>query len=112
MYCTVASLSSTNVLWIPSFFSDIIETSAVRGDGLIESMDWLVGHLGATQFKKASFHGQPVTPRVSAFSNVAKCDTSTDALKDRSPSRDYCNRAYSAFKCFFIRPSVPPDIDD
>jgi len=108
-----------------------METSAVRGDGLIESMDWLVNNLGSHQTKKSTGqghvhghshshshghshgHGPSVAARAPQFNSVAKCDTSTDTvLKDRSPSRDYCNRAYSAFKCFFIRPNVPPDIDD
>lgn len=91
--------------------SDIIETSAIRGDGLTESMDWLVAQLGSTHTRKPSVHGPPL-PRAQDFSSIAKCDTNSDTVKDRSPSRDYCNRAYSAFKCFFIRPNVPPDIDD
>lgn len=93
--------------------ADIVETSVLRGDGLTESMDWLVEQLGSSshQSKKSFVHG-PAVARSRDFSNATNCDTTTDANKDRSPTRDYCNRAYSAFKCFFVRPHVPPDIDD
>ncbi|KAH3788344.1 hypothetical protein DPMN_166481 [Dreissena polymorpha] len=41
--------------------------------------------------------------------DVMSCSAVT---KEVSPTHDYCNRAYSAFRCFFIRPSVPPEVND
>ncbi|XP_052820030.1 ADP-ribosylation factor 1-like [Mya arenaria] len=127
----------------------ILETSAVRGDGLTDSMDWLASHLGPTS---GQGHRKQQSPQGShdAIPNDVKrksdltCDKNDKSDKNRkqhssslndvrndvpngdlrppsgisdskevSPAKDFChfNRAYSAFRCFFIRPSVPPDTD-
>ncbi|KAH3822489.1 uncharacterized protein LOC127882067 [Dreissena polymorpha] len=141
----------------------ILETSALRGDGLTESMEWLAAELGPTSGHPHRKHSIKNSPQQTAHTNdakhcvtndvsycdrnnppptrstygqvlsnrkhTAKCspvhntsDTNGDVRndvmscsvvsKEISPTRDYCNRAYSAFRCFFIRPSVPPEVDD
>ena len=128
-----------------------METSAIRGDGLNESMEWLAVHLGSTSGhsnrKQQSPRGSPVhkihdvtndshdshqkrdsstkssdinrrsDANSDSFDDVIasnpRLSTGSSPIKDVSPTKDFChfNRAYSAFRCFFIRPSVPPDID-
>ena len=83
---------------------DIIETSAIRGDGLTECMEWLATQLGNNQSKRTST--QPVTV------HSERVRTAVDRQGDKLQQRDYCGRAYSAFKCFFIRPNGPPDVQD
>lgn len=110
-------------------FSDIIETSAILGDGLTDCMDWLAGKLGSNSSpaKKSapqSLYQRPLhehspskkiaaqnTPKSSNESSPTHCDRNVE-VKDKTAHKDYCTRAYSAFKCFFIRPNVPPDISD
>lgn len=121
------SLKSLKHTW------NIIETSAIRGDGLTDSMEWLAAQLGSSQPKKASLTS--ATPKLQASVNKSSpvamkgtdmpimsydkdknCDLKDKMLlrdsKDRIPDRDYCARAYSAFKCFFVRPNIHPDIGD
>ncbi|KAL4220959.1 hypothetical protein ACF0H5_019225 [Mactra antiquata] len=107
----------------------IIETSAILGDGLTESMDWLASKLGshstptkksATQslYQKTLHDSSPSkkstnqnAPKSSHENSPTHCDKNVDT-KDKTTQKDYCTRAYSAFKCFFIRPNVPPDFSD
>lgn len=91
-------------------FSDIIETSAINGDGLTDCMEWLANHLVSSSSPARKVTSQ-TTPKLPIDSSPNHCDKNIDP-KDKSTHRAYCTRAYSAFKCFFIRPSVPPDIAD
>ncbi|XP_060595576.1 ADP-ribosylation factor 1-like isoform X3 [Ruditapes philippinarum] len=99
------NLQSIKHIW------NIIETSAIQGDGLTDCMDWLALHLGSSSTSTKKPSSQAVH-RTYSDSSPSHCDKSTESIKDKSAHRDYCTRAYSAFKCFFIRPNVPPDIAD
>lgn len=88
----------------------IIETSAIKGDGLTDSMDWLAAHLASSSSPAKRAQPQPVH-RTYSDTSPSHCMKATDT-KDKPAHKDYCTRAYSAFKCFFIRPNVPPDIAD
>ena len=78
----------------------MIETSAITGQGLLESMDWLAQQLGSNQ------------PRKTSNPSVIVPETSMEFKDGRQQPKAYCTRAYSAIKCFFInRTNTEEDSD-
>ncbi|KAH3788350.1 hypothetical protein DPMN_124315 [Dreissena polymorpha] len=70
------------------------------GDGLTESC-W-----------RPSWDTLPVTCIGSTPPRIRQKLTSCRVLRlPRRSTRDYRNRAYSAFRCFFIRHGVPPEVN-
>lgn len=87
---------------------NIIETSAILGDGLTDCMEWLASQLGSTTTSHRKSTGQNML-KSSNDNSPSSCDKSSE-FNDKNKA--YCTRAYSAFRCFFIRPNMPPDVDD
>ena len=80
-------------------FSAMIETSAITGQGLMESMDWLALQLGSNQ------------PRKTSNPTVAITDRPIENKDSKQQPKAYCTRAYSAIKCLFNRTNTQ-DSDD
>ena len=78
----------------------MLETSAITGQGLIESLDWLALQLGSSQPRKPSINS-PV---------VIATDRSIEMKDSKQQSKAYCTRAYSAFKCLFVRTNPQDDV--
>ena len=78
----------------------MIETSAITGQGLMESMDWLALQLGSNQ------------PRKTSNPSIIVPERSMEFKDSRQQPKAYCTRAYSAIKCFFInRTNTEEDSD-
>lgn len=77
----------------------MIETSAITGQGLMESMDWLALQLGSNQ------------PRKTSNPTVAITDRPIENKDNKQQPKAYCTRAYSAIKCLFNRTNTQ-DSDD
>ena len=78
----------------------MIETSAITGQGLIEALDWLALQLGSNQPRKPSINS-PV---------VLTNDRPMEMKDSKQQSKAYCTRAYSAFKCLFVRTNPQDDV--
>ncbi|XP_053379956.1 ADP-ribosylation factor 1-like [Mercenaria mercenaria] len=84
---------------------NIIETSAIQGDGLTDCMDWLATQLGSSSSsaKKPTSHA---LRRTSSDTSPSHCDKPTE-IKDKSAHKDYCTRAYMLLMLLHSA-SVPP----